>query len=89
MEIPGHRFWTSHGFTCAVRKDLTSHAWNSCPSVSMDFLRVEAGWEVWGAGSKQNVLIPPHPSSSKAHGEPGLFSQGLEEPEGGVGSGPV
>ena len=26
-------------------------------------LRVEAGWEVSGAGSKKNVLIPSHPSS--------------------------
>ena len=26
-------------------------------------LRVEADWEVWGAGSKKNVLIPSHSSS--------------------------
>ena len=30
-----------------------------CPWI----LRVEAGWEVWGAGSKKTVLIPSHPSS--------------------------
>ena len=57
-EIPGHRCWTSHGFTCAVRsKDSTSHAWNSCPSMSMEFRELKLvgrfGALVW----QKNVLI--------------------------------
>ena len=88
MEIPGHRCWTSHGFTCAVRsKDLTSNAWNSCPSMSVEFRELKLAGRFGALGAKKCVdMVWFHPIH--LHGEPGLFSQGLEEPEDGAGSDP-
>ena len=88
MEIPGHRCWTSHGFTCAVRsKDLTSNAWNSCPSMSVEFRELKLAGRFGALGAKKCVdMVWFHPIH--LHGEPGLFSQGLEEPEDGAESDP-